>query len=87
MYGIVNIIKQKRGENMGMKYYRLFDTLNRKEMKKSDLRKILSPRTIAKLSKGESISGETIEKICSFLNCQPENIMEYVPEDPDRNDQ
>lgn len=66
---------------MGMKYYKLFDTLNRKEMKKSDLREILSPRTIAKLSKGESISGETIEKICKFLKCQPADIMEYVPEE------
>lgn len=66
---------------MGMKYYRLFDTLNRKDMKKSDLREILSPRTIAKLSKGESISGETIEKICKFLKCQPADIMEYIPED------
>lgn len=65
---------------MGMKYYKLFDTLNRKDMKKSDLREILSPRTIAKLSKGKSISGETIEKICQFLECQPEDIMEYVPE-------
>lgn len=63
---------------MGIRYYKLFDTLNRKGMKKSDLRKILSPSTIAKLSKGEHISGEVVEKICEYLKCQPGDIMEYV---------
>lgn len=47
-------------------------------MKKSDLREILSPNTIAKLSKGEHISGEVVEKICEYLKCQPGDIMEYV---------
>ena len=60
------------------RYYKLFDLLNRKGMKKSDLREILSPKTIAKLSKGEHISGEVIEKICLFLNCQPGEIMEII---------
>lgn len=63
---------------MGIRYYKLFDMLNRKGMKKSDLREILSPNTIAKLSKGEHISGEVIEKICQYLECQPGDIMEYV---------
>lgn len=63
---------------MGIKYYKLFDLLNRRGMKKSDLRVILSSATIAKLSKGEHISGEAIEKICKFLKCQPGDIMEYV---------
>ena len=63
---------------MGIRYYKLFDLLNRRNMKKSDLRQILSSSTVAKLSKGEYISGEAIEKICSFLHCQPGDIMEYV---------
>lgn len=61
-----------------IRYYKLFDILNRTGMKKSDLRAILSPKTIAKLSKGEYISGEAIEKICKFLKCQPGDIMEYI---------
>ncbi len=36
-----------------VRYYKLFDLLNRKGLKKSDLRKILSPNTVAKLLKGE----------------------------------
>ena len=66
-----------RGEKM-IRYYKLFDLLNRLGMKKSDLRQILSSSTVAKLSKGEYISGEAIEKICKFLHCQPGDIMEYV---------
>lgn len=61
-----------------IRYYKLFDMLNRRKMKKTDLREILSTKTIAKLSKGEYLSGEVIEKICLFLNCQPGDIMEVV---------
>lgn len=61
-----------------VRYYKLFDLLNRRGMKKSDLREILSPKTVAKLSKGEYLSGEAIEKICLFLGCQPGDIMEIV---------
>lgn len=61
-----------------VRYYKLFDLLNRRGMKKSELRKILSPKTVAKLSKGEYLSGEAIEKICLFLGCQPGDIMEIV---------
>lgn len=68
---------------MSIRYYKLFDLLNRKGMKKSDLRKILSSATVAKLSKGEYISGEAIDKICNFLNCQPGDIMEHIKETTD----
>lgn len=61
-----------------IRYYKLFDLLNRRGMKKSDLRNIISSSTVAKLSKGEYISGEALEKICLFLNCQPGDIMEVV---------
>lgn len=64
-----------------IRYYKLFDLLNRLGMKKSDLRQILSSSTVAKLSKGEYISGEAIEKICKFLHCQPGDIMEYIEEE------
>lgn len=61
-----------------VRYYKLFDLLNRRGMKKTDLKEILSSKTIAKLSKGEYLSGEVIEKICLFLDCQPGDIMEIV---------
>ena len=61
-----------------IRYYKLFDLLNRNGMKKSDLRKIISSKTVAKLSKGENITTDVIDKICLFLNCQPSDIMEVV---------
>lgn len=50
-------------------------------MKKTDLlnNKIISSPTLAKLSKGETVTTEVLSNICEALNCQPEDIMEYVP--------
>lgn len=64
---------------MAIRYYKLFDLLTRRNMKKTDLLEIISSPTLAKLSKGESITTEVIQKICDFLNCQPGDIMENVP--------
>ena len=62
-----------------IKYYKLFDFLNRNGMKKTDLLDTISSPTLAKLSKGETIKTDIIDKICKKLNCQPADIMEYVP--------
>ena len=59
-----------------IKYYKLFDLLNRKGKKKTDLLEIMSSKTLAKLSKGENVNTEIIDKICLFLCCQPNDIME-----------
>ncbi len=61
---------------MAIKYYKLFDLLNRKGLKKTDLLEIISSPTIAKLSKGDIVTTEVIQKICDFLECQPGDIME-----------
>lgn len=65
-----------------IKYYKLLDVLNRREITKEELRiKLnLSSATIAKISKNEFISLRVINDICKFLNCQPGDIMEYVPD-------
>lgn len=60
-----------------MKYYKLFDLLARRNMKKTDLLQVISAPTLAKLSKGESVTTDMLCKICDFLDCQPEDIMEY----------
>lgn len=61
-----------------IKYYKLFDILNRRNMKKTDLLNIISSPTLAKLSKGETIKTDIIDKICNYLKCQPGDIMEYI---------
>ena len=65
-----------------MKYYKLFDLLARNDMKKTDLlkNKVLSSPTLAKLSKGETVTTEVLSNLCESLHCQPGDIMEYVPD-------
>lgn len=64
-----------------IKYYKLLDLLNRKGMKKTDLLDIMSSPTLAKLTKGDVIKTDVIDKLCMKLECQPGDIMEYIPED------
>lgn len=61
-----------------IKYNKLFALLALRGMKKTDLLNVISSPTLAKLSKGETITTEVIEKICLFMNCQPSDIMEIV---------
>lgn len=63
-----------------MKYYKLFIMLDKKGMKRTDLLKVVSSVTLAKLGKGESVTTDILCKICAFLDCQPGDIMEYIPE-------
>ena len=68
---------------MTIRYYKLFDTLQRRNMKKTDLLRVagISSPTLAKLTKGEVVTTEIIEKICKALDVQPGDIMEYVPDE------
>lgn len=68
---------------MPIKYYRLFDLLQRRGMKKTDLLTLagISAPTLAKLSKGATVTTEVVEKICATLGAQPGDIMEYIPDE------
>ena len=71
--------KSKNEECYNIKFYKLWDMLNRRGMKKTDLLQVISSPTLAKLAKSESITTEVIGKICKFLDCQPGDLMEYEP--------
>ena len=64
---------------MAVSYKKLFNILNRKGIKKIDLQKNLnlSPTTVAKLSKNENISLDILDKICSYLQCNIEDIISF----------
>ena len=66
-----------------MKYNKLFALLALRDMKKSDIVRlgVISSPTLAKLSKGESVTTTVLCQICEFLHCQPSDIMEYIPEE------
>jgi len=68
---------------MGISFRPLWILLINKGMKKTDLLTAanLSPPTLAKLSKNKPIDTRTLEKICAALECQPGDVIEYIPED------
>lgn len=61
-----------------LNYTKLWLLLEKKGMKRTDLKQIMSGNTLAKLGKNETVSSEVLGKICDFLNCQPSDIMENV---------
>ena len=64
---------------MAVEYIRLWKLLLDKGMKKTDLKKEagISSKVLAKLGKNEYVSMETMEKLCTSLNCNIEDIMEF----------
>lgn len=48
--------------------------------------KIIGEAQIQKIRNGELASKETLNTICKLLNCQPGDILEYIPEDIKPND-
>lgn len=64
-----------------IRYYKLFDLLQRRGMNKTRLLNIISGPTLAKLGKGENVNTDVILKICLYLHCQPGDIMEVIKEE------
>lgn len=62
-------------------YNKLWKKLIDKNMTKEQLRQKIgaSPNTIAAMGKGEGISFKTLAAICEEMNCQPGDIIEYIP--------
>ena len=67
---------------MEISYNPLFKLLIDKVMKKTDLAKEadLTAGTLAKLSKHQTVSMETLIKICKCLNCTFDDIVEIIYE-------
>ena len=65
---------------MAVSYSGLWKILIDKGMNKSQLKDAahISTNAIAKLGKSEYVSLDTLEKICSALNCKIEDIMEFT---------
>ena len=59
-------------------YKPLFKLLLERDMTKTQLREAVgfSSATLAKMSKGEYVSLETINNICIFLECKIEDVIE-----------
>jgi DNA-binding Xre family transcriptional regulator len=65
---------------MPVSYKRLFELMQNKGVKKYDLRKQgISPTIVDRLVKNSDVNTSTIIRLCEILDCQPGDIMEYVP--------
>ena len=67
---------------MAVCYKKLWKLLIDKDMLKKDLRTMtgVSTTTMSRLSKDENVSTEILSKICTVLNCDIGDIIEYVPD-------
>ena len=63
-------------------YDKLWKLLIDKKMTKTELREMVgfSTNTLAKLSKNESVTVATLEKICLYLDCKIEDVIEIKKE-------
>lgn len=67
---------------MAVSYKKLWKLLIDKDMLKKELaeKADISTFTISKMSKGESVTTDTLVKICKALDCNLDDIMELVDE-------
>lgn len=65
-----------------MRSYRpLWETMKEKHVSQYRLIKSgIDTKTIDGLKKGKNITLETLEKLCTILDCSPNEIVEFVPD-------
>lgn len=68
---------------MYIDYSKLWKLLIDKSMSRTDLMNVtgISSRVLAKLSKNETVTTDTIARICSALSCDVSDIMECISEE------
>lgn len=68
---------------MSLSYNKLWKLLIDKEMNKKDLCELtgISKSTLAKLTNGENVNTDILERICNALKCDVSDIVEYKGED------
>jgi putative transcriptional regulator len=66
---------------MPIDYSKLFSLMKERGLTTYRIRKekIIPEGTLQNLRNNSPVSTETIEKLCDALQCQPGDIMEYVP--------
>lgn len=68
-------------------YTKLLKMLEEKGINSYTVRKenIIGQATYRKIKNGGDIDTRTINKLCALLQCQVGDILEYVPDEPNRN--
>lgn len=68
---------------MPISYEKLFELMKEKGMTTYRIRKekIISENALTSMRAGKSVTMDTIARLCKALNCQPGDILEYVPDE------
>lgn len=67
---------------MAISFEKLQRKMNENGIKKFDLRKAgVNSQILDKVLSNGNVDTRTINKLCRLLNCQPGDIMEYVPDE------
>ena len=71
---------------MRISYNPLWKLLIDKNMTKKQLREVskISTSSMAKLGKGENITTDVLLRICEALNCNINEIIETLPDEPSK---
>ena len=72
---------------MAVSYRRLWHLMLDKKVNKSGLEKLagISHHSILKMNRGEDVSTEVLTKICTALECEVKDIVEFLPEKRQQN--
>jgi len=67
---------------MAASYKKLWKLLIDRDLKKKDLQELagISNYTVSKLNRGDNVTTDVLGKICKALNCNVDDIMEFVDE-------
>jgi len=73
-----------RRHNMSVSYDKLWKLLIDKKMNRTALKEAsgISFNVLAKMGKGESVSMESILKVCKALDCDIADVMEVIKNEP-----
>ena len=68
---------------MPIVYYKLLELMKQRGITSYTIRQnnIIGQATLQKIKSGGDIDTRTIAKLCKLLDCQPGDILEYVPDE------
>ena len=71
---------------MAISYNKLWKLLIDKKMGRTEmaLNAGVTKNVLARLSKDEPVSMGSMEKICKYLDCNIGDVMDFVPDEPER---
>ena len=78
----IQIAVQFGGKSVPVSYEKLWNILDEKHMNRTELKDAsgISFNVLARLGKAETVSMESVEKICCALNCNIGDMMDIVQE-------